>query len=406
MRQLLKPTLIIGLVFAVFCASLLTASAQIPLSVELVTQELILPDKKYIIKVPKGYVFELLTDKLDGPRMLSFDKYGVLFIGSKSDQIYRLEKPYRHHTVFAEIDNYPHSISFRENSMFVAVTNGLLVTEYSPGDKLKKPADFKKIMALPGGRGHRSRTVRVGPDQRIYISIGINGNCSDQSLSYTDRPFDRRGGILVLNEKKRPMQWETYASGLRNPVGFDWHPATGVMYLTNNGPDHLGFEQPPEYFSRVEADSFHGMPWFYYDGIKIKRDNCIASSSPEPINQVVTPVQTFPSRNAPLGMSFIKKGAMEPALENNAIVALHGSWATKPSGGFFGKRSTRREPKLVIVRFNKGQAIRVDDLVSGFQLQDGTRLLRPAGVEIGPDGHVYFTSDGGVNGLFRLRRLH
>jgi glucose/arabinose dehydrogenase len=97
---------------------------------------------------------------------------------------------------------------------------------------------------------------------------------------------------------------------------------------------------------------------------------------------------------------------MDRRFEFDAIVALHGSWATQPRGSFLGDKSTRREPKLVIVRFENGIAKRIEDLVTGFQLNDGTRILRPAGVIIGPDGHVYFTSDGGVNGLFRLRRLH
>ena len=86
------------------------------------------------------------------------------------------------------------------------------------------------------------------------------------------------------------------------------------------------------------------------------------------------------------------------------MVALHGSWGTKPTGGFFGSKASRRHPRLVVVRFKGNYAVRVDDLVTGFQLKNGDRWLRPAGVAIGPDGALYFTSDAGINGLFRLRR--
>ena len=79
------------------------------------------------------------------------------------------------------------------------------------------------------------------------------------------------------------------------------------------------------------------------------------------------------------------------------------SWATLPDGSGGGDPATRREPKLVVVRFADGEAVRVDDLVSGFQLADGRRWARPTGVAIGPDGALYFASDAGIHGLFRLR---
>jgi len=81
---------------------------------------------------------------------------------------------------------------------------------------------------------------------------------------------------------------------------------------------------------------------------------------------------------------------------------LRGSWGTQPSGGALGDRATRRPPKIVAVRFKDGEAMRVDDLVTGFQLANGDRWARPVGVAVGPDGALYFTSDSGMNGLFRL----
>ena len=261
------------------------------------------------------------------------------------------------------------------------------------------------LAALPGGGGHDSRTVGVGPDGRVYVSLGIQGNCSDQYLG-AGYPFDeRRGGVLVLRESGGKASWAPFASGLRNPVGFDWQPQTGVLFASNNGPDHLGYDQPPEYFSRLDAGSFHGMPWFQFDGKKLRRDDCISSAPPRPINEVTLPVATFPARNAPLGVAFVPKGAMDAQLELDAVVALHGSWGTKPSGGFLGRAATRRPPKLVVVRFQDGQAVRVDDLVTGFQLPDGKRWARPAGVAVGPDGALYFSSDSDANGLFRLQRV-
>ena len=358
----------------------------------------------YSVKVPKGYRLELLTKDLNKPRLMTFAENGDLFIGSKSGEIYRLPAPYTKASLFIDFGAYPHSIAIRKNEMFIASTEALYQAAYFPGKKTLTEDEVKKLISLPDTGGHDSRTVAVGPDSRIYLSLGIAGNCSDQFLGGNYLFGDWRGGIIVLNEKEKPPEWEVFASGLRNPVGFDWQPKTREMYASNNGPDHLGFENPPEYFSKLVAGSFHGMPWFQFDGQKIFRDKCISSKPPLPIEKVVKPEVTFPARNAPMGVVFIKPGQMEKKLENNAIVALRGSWATSPSGGFWGDNATRRPPKLVVVQFKNGKAIKVEDFITGFQLGNGERWARPVGVKIGPDGHLYFTSDAGINGLFRLRK--
>ncbi|HTN95238.1 MAG TPA: PQQ-dependent sugar dehydrogenase, partial [Gallionella sp.] len=242
-------------------------------------------------------------------------------------------------------------------------------------------------------------------DGRVYASLGIQRNCSDQYLGKGYSFENQRGGVVVFRENGGKASWEPFASGLRNPVGFDWQPQTGALYASNNGPDHWGYDQPPEYFSRLTEGSFHGMPWFQFDGSQLQRDDCVASTPPRSEAEVTKPVATFPSRNAPLGVAFVPKGAMDADLEFDAVVALHGSWGTKPGGGFMGSAATRRPPKIVVVRFKNGQAMRVDDLITGFQLPDGERWARPAGVAFGPDGALYFSSDSEANGLFRLKRI-
>jgi glucose/arabinose dehydrogenase len=367
-------------------------------------QTLSLDGEHRTVQVPAGFKLELLTSALDGPRLLTFATNGDLFIGSKSGRIYRLPPPYTSPEVLVELDGYPHSVAFRNNEILIARTEGLYRAPYRPGQKRLDAGTVNLLATLPGGGGHSSRSVAVGPDGRVYLSLGISHNCSDQYLDNSYPPDDRRGGIMVLHEQGNKATWQAYAAGLRNPVGFAWQPKTGVLYASNNGPDHWGYDLPPEYFSRIDAGSFHGMPWFQYDGRRLQRDKCINSTPPRPKRDVAVPVATFPARNAPMGVAFVPEGGLSKLLEFDAIVALHGSWATRPSGGFFGDRATRRPPKIVAVRFKDGQAQGVDDVISGFQAADGRRWARPVGVAIGPDGALYFTSDSGINGLFRLRR--
>lgn len=367
------------------------------------TQRLMLDGEPWLLGVPAGMQLELLTDRLDAPRLMTFLPNGDLLVGSRSGKIYRLAPPYTLPQVLVSLDDYPHSLAWRTGELLIARTGGLYRAPYSPGQETIPRDSVELLLALPGGGGHNSRSVAIGPDARVYLSLGITGNCSDEYLDDSYAFDDRRGGVLVLDESGKQPVWRTFAAGLRNPVGYDWHPDTGVLYASNNGPDHLGYEQPPEYFARLTPGSFHGMPWFQYDGRRLQRDTCIRKQPPRPATAVSLPVATFPSRNAPMGVAFVPPSAWAGQYSGNAIVALKGSWGTLPSGGSLGDRATRRAPALMMVQFEDGRAGKVVELVTGFQQANGERLARPVGVAFGPDGALYFTSDSHLEGLFRLR---
>lgn len=354
------------------------------------------------VSVPAGYRVEFLAEIPDA-RMIAASGRDLI-VGTNSGLVYRVRPPYDKPEILARPGGSPHGVGVRNGELWIAKSDGVYRAFHNSARKGKLAReDFRKVAGLPAGGGHFTRTVGIGPDGRVYLGIGISGNCSDEYLGEGYGFNRRRGGVLRLNE--RTGKWETYASGLRNPVGFDWHPGTGVLYASNNGPDHLGYDRPPEYFSRLDEGSFHGMPWFRFDGNKTVRDSC--AKSPPPRSDPKRPVAVFPARSAPMGVAFASGEKFAPVPAGSAAVALHGSWATKPRGGFLGKRSTRRPPMIVAVDFNKrGEATgRVRILVKGLQNASGDRLLRPVGVLFGADGNLYFTSDGGARqGLFRLTR--
>ena len=367
------------------------------------THSIKIANAEYQYRILKGYSLDLVDDALAGPRMITRISNGDLLIGSKSGNVYHLNPPYTKPDILMKLHDYPHSVAVRDQYIFIARTDGLYRANLNCSEQ-KCSADKLELYAkLPGGRGHTSRTVKIDKNGHIYISLGISSNCSNEYLD-ASYPFEkRRGGIAVLDETQHPPVWKPYAAGLRNPVGYDWNPVNGLIYSSNNGPDHLGYENPREYFSEIRPGSFHGMPWFQMVDGKIVRDRCIQSTPPRPRRDVEIPVATFPARNAPMGVRFISKDFADERLRNNAIVALHGSWGTKPDGGSSGQPFTRRPPKLVMVRFERGKVVDVVDFLTGFQQKSGIRWARPVDIVQTDEQHLYFTSDGGIPGLYGLR---
>ena len=244
--------------------------------------------------------------------------------------------------------------------------------------------------------------MKIGPDNKLYVSLGIRGNCSDEYLDSTYAKDLQRGGVFQIDLNSTDTRLVPFASGLRNPIGFGWHPVTKQWYASNNGPDHRGFESPREYFAKIDKGSFHGMPWFVFEEDEFIADTCIATAPPKPLESISKPVATFPARIAPMDLVFVDNNTKAAQFENDALVALHGSSATADGNGS-GDLASRREPKIVRVDFTDGRAGKVYDFMLGFQLSDGNRWARPMGIATGLDGHIYFSSDDGIHGLYRIR---
>ncbi|SDL20708.1 Glucose/arabinose dehydrogenase, beta-propeller fold [Modicisalibacter muralis] len=349
------------------------------------------------VMAPPGARIEKVV-ALDAPRLISFGVDGEMFIGSQADKVYRLAPPYDEAEVLVELDGYPHSVVQRGDSLYVATTDGLYRAKYQSGADLGEE-DFELVAEIPGGGGHSSRSLTLGPDGRLYVSLGIQGNCSDQYIGKDYAFEDWRGGVMVLDESGDTPQWQPYATGLRNPIGMAWSH-DGVLYINNNGPDHWGYALPREVLVRAERGSFFGMPWFQWVDGEFKRDDCIDSQPPRKASEATPPVVTFPARSAPMGLTFLPE---DSGLAVDMITALHGSWGTQPDGSAAGDPSTRREPALMSIRLSDdGTEGEVGPLITGFQNDQGQRWARPIGVAYGPDGALYFTSDEGETGLYRL----
>ena len=135
-----------------------------PAPLSYIQQALEIGGTAQVVTIPEGYRLEVLATRLAGPRMLSFGKDAELFIGSKSGRIYRLIPPYHEYVALMRVRGYPHDVIQRDDKLFISRTDSLLSIDYLPGQGKLDRDDAQVLAAIPGGGGHNSRTLGLGPE--------------------------------------------------------------------------------------------------------------------------------------------------------------------------------------------------------------------------------------------------
>jgi glucose/arabinose dehydrogenase len=274
----------------------------------------------------------------------------------------------------------PHGLDLHEGWLYVAEGDGIGRVRIDPADGALAGPYERIVDGLPSGGNHWTRTVRIGPDGWMYVSVGSSCNvCFEKD--------ERRAAMLRFRPDGR--DGEIYATGLRNSVGFDWQPGTGVLYATDNGRDLLGDDFPPCELNRIERGGFYGWPVANGDRVL---DPDVGEGHEERARRSIPPAHAFPAHNAPLGMVFLR-GAQWPAeWRGAALVALHGSWNRTRKDGY----------KVVSLHWQPDGAIEQRDFVVGF-LEDEDVIGRPVDVAEGRDGTLY-VSDDYAGAIYWVRR--
>jgi len=327
------------------------------------------------LKIPNDFNLSFFASDLNAPRMLHVTERGdvlvslphggsVLLLRDK-DGDGRADET----TVLLEGLNLPHGIDSHDGWLYVAETDavGRIAFNEQVGAVTGK---YQKILnGLPSGDGHWTRTLRVGPDGWLYVTVGSSCNvCIEEA--------PERAAMLRLRVDGSDKQ--LYATGLRNSVDFDWSPIDDAIYATDNGRDWQGDDFPPDELNRIVEGGFYG--WPYANGNKIP-DPDFGAGQQARIASSLAPVFEFRAHNAPLGMTFLRHQS-DDLYQHAALVALHGSW----------NRSSKDGYKVVSLHWNERNEIEVRDFVSGFL--DGESVYgRPVGVTEAANGTMYISDD-------------
>ncbi len=266
--------------------------------------------------------------------------------------------------------NRPHGLELHDGWLYIAEMDAIGRVRFDAAARRLEGEYERIVTGLPSGGNHWSRTVRIGPDGMLYVSVGSSCNvCEERD--------PRRAAILRFQaDGSEP---ELYATGLRNAVGFDWRPGTGELFATDNGRDLLGDNFPPCELNRVERGGFYGWPFANGDRVP---DPDLGAGNEERIESSIPPVHGFAAHTAPLGITFLREESTPPELVGSALVALHGSWNRTEKDGY----------KVVSLHWAEDGSIRERDFLVGFEVDEDV-IGRPVDVAQGPDGMIYVSDD-------------
>jgi glucose/arabinose dehydrogenase len=336
------------------------------------------------IKLPPGFVIDVYASGVQNARQMALGDKGTLFVGSmQAGRVHAVvdkdgdQKADQVHTI-AQGLSMPSGVAFRNGSLYVAEINR--VTRYDDIEsRLENPPQPMVVNdTFPADRHHGWKFIAFGPDGLLYVPIGAPCNICER-----DNPI--YGTITRM--KPDGSGREVFASGVRNSVGFDWHPGTKELWFTDNGRDALGDDVPPDELNHAPKPGLHfGFPY------------CHAGEIPDPefgkrpCADFQPPAQKLGPHVAAIGMRFYT-GTMFPAEYRNQIfIAEHGSWNRSQPLGY----------RVSVVTLEGSKAVSYRTFAEGW-LEEGARGRggvgpnwgRPADVLVMPDGALLVSDDRG-----------
>jgi glucose/arabinose dehydrogenase len=336
------------------------------------------------IKLPPGFEISIYAGNLPNARSLTLSPKGTLFVGSlREGKVYAVvsqpgETEAKKIVTIAQGLNMPNGVAFRNGALYVAEVNRVLRYDDIESRLANPPKPVTVNDQFPKDRHHGWKFIAFGPDGLLYVPVGAPCNiCEPDADRYA----------LISRLKADGTGTEVFARGIRNTVGFDWHPVTKELWFTDNGGDNLGDDVPPDELNHAPKQGLNfGYPY------------CHGGDIPDPqfgkkrsCSEFIPPAQKLGPHVAALGMRFYT-GSMFPAEYRNQIfIAEHGSW----------NRSTPIGYRITVVQLENNKAVSYKPFAEGW-LQRGRAWGRPVDVLVMPDGAL-LVSDDEAGAIYRIR---
>jgi glucose/arabinose dehydrogenase len=333
------------------------------------------------IKLPPGFTIAVYARGVSNARQMALGANGTLFVGSRdAGNVYAIIDRNNDNIADEVITiakglNMPSGLAFRDGALFVAEVSR--VTRYDNIEaQLKNPP--RPVIVndrFPHETHHGWKFIAFGPDGMLYVPVGAPCNIC--------RPDAQHG--VIKRMKPDGSGLEVFASGIRNTVGFDWHPITKELWFTENGRDLMGDDIPPDELNYAPQK---GMNFGFPD--------CHAGTIPdpdigkEPCSKFTPPAMNLTPHGAALGMRFYTGSMFPPEYRNQIFIAEHGSW----------NRTTPIGYRVMVARLNGNKVVKYEPFAEGW-LQGGSAWGRPVDVLVMPDGAL-LVSDDKADAIYRI----
>lgn len=351
-----------------FLFSLLLLSSYL-LSSSAIAQETSLPLDQ--IQLPPGFTISVWAEVPDARAMALGDK-GTVFVGSKSaGKVYAVTENAgkRQVRVVTKKFKMPTGVAFRDGALYVSSINRILRFD-NIEEMLDNPDEPHIITAdYPEEAHHNWRHIAFGPDGWLYVPVGAPCNICE---------VDPKRYAVISRIRPDGSDYQVFATGVRNSVGFDWHPETQELWFTDNSRDWMGDDLPPDELNHAPKQGLHfGFPYCHGTSVADPR-----FGAKRDCNQLTAPVIDLDPHVSPLGTRFYT-GSMFPAEYRNQIfIAEHGSWHRTKKIGY----------RIEQVRLQDNGVIIKNIFAEGW-LQDEKAWGQPVDVLVMPDGALLVSDD-------------
>jgi glucose/arabinose dehydrogenase len=333
------------------------------------------------LTLPSGFRIAVYAADVPNARQMALGPPGVVFVGSNAaGKVYAVvDRDGGNRTVHVVASglNMPSGIAFRDGALYVASVNRILRYRDVARDPAHPPKPEVVTDAYPSDPHHGWKFIAFGPDGRLYVPVGAPCNiCTPPGpLHATITRLDLAGG--------RP---EVVARGVRNSVGFDFDPANGDLWFTDNGRDWLGDDQPPDELNHLTKVGEHfGFPFCHGNGLRDPEHN-----AGHACGEFTPPARELGPHVAAIGMRFYTGRMFPEKYRGGVFIAEHGSW----------NRSTPIGYRVTFVKIENGRATSYEPFAAGW-LKGGAASGRPADVLVMPDGAL-LVSDDKAGRIYRI----